>query len=306
MSTARTIALVPTLAAFLLVAWSRDVSQIAASFNLDLLLILALLALPLVALLTDAADPAAAHSLRLAMHKLLAQLPLAFTVLAAALAAGSLNLFTISLQQSAGVHRWLAFHDPFNLFAFYLSILIVHGILKARPAMEVPYRYAESPPAPPHIPFANASLFLLCAVQTSLWLGAWYDPFGVVCHLEHLSHDAAIGPAAVTNPPIAAAANALGLLVFLGKALGLLVLQKSMARHLPRYRFAELLPLIEKILLPASVFNFLAAAAYFWLIEPLLKFQNITQAGLAILGLSFPLALGLALWYGRLTTKPAP
>jgi NADH:ubiquinone oxidoreductase subunit H len=305
MSTARTLSLAPFLAAFLLIPWSRDLSQLADSFDLGLLLILALLALPPLTLLLDTtnpAEPATASALRAALQKLLAQLPLAFTVLTAALATGSFNLFTIAFGQAGAIHRWLAFHDPFNLVAFALSILILHGTLQSRPALEAPYRETHPQEKRRYIPFAKAPLLLLCALQTALWLGAWYDPFGIVWHLERISHDTGVGPA-IIRPGIAIAANLLGLLVFLSKSLLLVALQNALARNLPRYRLTELFPLLHKMILPGSLLNFLAAAAFLWLWEPLLKLQNVTQIVLAVVGVLIPTILTFAVVYSRLSAK---
>jgi len=204
------------------------------------------------------------------------------------------------------IHRegypFIALFAAVNLLAFLLSLIVLHGALKSRPAMEAPYRSVDPEAPPSYTPFANASAFLLCALQTSLWLGAWYDPFGIVWHLERISHDTGVGPA-VTNPTVAIVANAVGLLIFLCKALLLSAFQNALARNLPRYRLAELFPLLHKVLLPASVFNFLAAVAYLWLCEPLLKLQNITQIALAIVGAVVTLVSIPAMLYARVSAK---
>ncbi len=137
-----------------------------------------------------------------------------------------------------------------------------------------------------------AAMFVVSGIQTSLWLGAWYDPFGIVHHLEKMSHSSATGGVeTITHWKLAILANVLGVGIFVGKSYLLVFVQIWLRWTLPRLRIDQVLYVCVKVLLPLSCFNLLAAAVYLWLTEPLLNFQRVVQIILAGFGVLLMLAL---------------
>jgi NADH-quinone oxidoreductase subunit H len=279
----RYLTLAPSVAGFLFLAPARDLSQLAESFNVAALFILAVLAPQLLAiLLTDEPTPV---TFRHALQKITFQLPLALALLTPLLALSSFNLLTISLQQSESFSHWQVFHDPFNAAAFLLAMIGVQGTLGQRPQGA---RIMNMP-----------MVLLLSALVTSLFLGGWYDPFGIISHLESVSHEGQ----GISSWPLAVLANALGVICFVAKILVLTGIHQSLARNLPRYRLDEVLQLNLRLLLPAAAFNILSAAAYLWLTEPLRNLQLIIQIILTLIGTGFGLVLAVSILYARRSNK---
>jgi NADH-quinone oxidoreductase subunit H len=275
------LSIIPACAAFVFLAFARDLSPIASELSAGILIIAAL-AIP-AWLVTRPTHPAA---LPRNLQLIALQLPLLIAILTTATTAGSLNLVEISLAQSAGPQHWLLFHNPFNAFAFLLAFV----------CMQLTLRRSDTG----HIQvLRNAPFILLAALVTTLWLGAWYDPFTLVTHLENASHD----NHQITNAPLAIAAGAAGLFAFLAKIFLLLALHQYIAKNLPRYRLDELLPLSLKALIPAAVCNLLLAAAYLWLMEPLPKLQHTIQIAIALLIAVLSLVLASAVLYAALSRK---
>src|SRR5262249_10882200 len=130
------------------------------------------------------------------------EIPLGLSILCAVMVAGTLNLFDVSLLQAAGLHKWLVFHDPFNMLAFVLYYIAGLASCKRAP-FDLPESESELV-AGYHTEYSGmrfalfffaeyAAMFVVSGIQTSLWLGAWYDPFGLVAHLEAMRFDAAGG-----------------------------------------------------------------------------------------------------------------
>jgi len=109
-----------------------------------------------------------------------------------------------------------------------------------------------------------AAMFVVSAIQVSLWLGAWYDPFGLVAHLEGLRY---AGDGSV-NWKYMVLANGLGVGMFMLKSFALVYVQIWIRWTLPRMRIDQVLHLCVKVLLPLACVNLLGAAFYLWLTEP--------------------------------------
>ena len=127
-----------------------------------------------------------------------AMIPAGIAIVTTVMAAGSVDLREISLLQAGGWHRWLAFHDPFSLIG--CGLCFVAGLVGV---YRDPYIVHSSPMSR----IAGRGLmWMLAAAMATLWLGACYDPFGLVKHLVQLSHSGS----GVSNWNVALIADVLG------------------------------------------------------------------------------------------------
>jgi NADH:ubiquinone oxidoreductase subunit H len=140
-------------------------------------------------------------------------------------------------------------------------------------------------------------MFVVSAIQISLWLGAWYDPFGLVAHLESLRFH----PDGSVHWSYMIAANAAAAAVFIAKTAALVFFQMWLRWTLPRLRIDQVLHLCIKVLLPLACFNLLGAAATLWLIDPLPRVQLTLQISLAALSTLLLLALFAVVLHAFLT-----
>ena len=228
------------------------------------------------------------HHARRIFHRataLLYAVALGLSLLTAVMVAGATDIRMLAWQQAQGAHRWLLFHDPFNMAACLLYFAA--SLICCR------YSHLTKNFPPFQSPPRRALAFLLCTVQAILWLGAWYDPFGLLLRLQE-SHSAA--------PLIFALAAAL---VLTAKTLVLMALQTLARRSLPEWPAHQLDDAAVRILLPLGCGDLMAAAAYLWLVEPLADFQKNMRIVLACLGLVGTFAILIFIVSRRHGPKPA-
>ena len=130
----------------------------------------------------------------------------------------------------------------------------------------------------------------MAGIQTSLWLGAWYDPFGIVNYLEGMRF---FGDGSI-HWSYMVGANVLGATMFIGKSVLLVFVQIWLRWTLPRLRIDQVLFMCIKVLLPVAMLNLLGAAIYLWITDPvqaggglnenLVLFERIMRVVLAALG----------------------
>lgn len=306
------LAFAPALAAFLFVPWAKDLSALTASLNVGVFFLLAVLGVEVLGVILAGWASnnkwSVYGAMREACQMVSYEIPLGLSILCAVLVAGSLNLYEISLRQSGGFPHWFLFHDPFNMLAFGIYYIAALASCKRAP-FDLPESESELV-AGYHTEYSGirfsffffaeyAAMFVVSAIQVSLWLGAWYDPFGIVAHLETLRYDTA--GAIHWNDMLLA--NALGAAVFIAKAAVLVFVQMWLRWTLPRLRIDQVLHLCIKVLVPVACFNLLGAAACLWLIDPLPRVQMILQIVLACVAVGIVALLALVVLHAFLTRE---
>jgi len=137
-------------------------------------------------------------------------------------------------------------------------------------------------------------MFLVSGIQVALWLGAWYDPFGIVLGVENASRNAA---GDITSWKLALLANILGVTVFIIKGYLLMYLQIWIRWTLPRIRIDQVLYMCMKVLLPLACVNLLGAAVYMWITDPLPMVKLVVTIALTAIGVLLVLgATGALAW----------
>ncbi len=302
------LAFAPVFAAFLALPWSRDLSGLTRHFGVGVFFILAMLGLEVLGVILAGWSSnnkwAIYGAMREACQMVSYEIPLGMSIVCCVLVAGSLNLYAIARVQHSGITAWLAFHDPFNFAAFFVYYIAALASCKRAP-FDLPESESELV-AGYHTEYSGlrfsifffaeyAAMFVVSAIQTTLWLGAWYDPFGIVRGLENASR----GPQGVISLPLAIVANGAGLAVFLLKTAGLMYSQMWIRWTLPRLRIDQVLYLCMKVLLPLAFINLLGAATYAWLVDAhrLPVVQRVVEIGLAVAGCGIVLTVvSMAAW----------
>jgi NADH-quinone oxidoreductase subunit H len=287
------LAFAPALAAYLFLAWSRDLSGLTGQVNAGVFFLLAVLGVEVIGVILAGWGSnnkwSVYGAMREACQMICYEIPLGLAIITAVLAAGTLNLLEISLLQRHGITHWLLFHDPFNALAFVLYYIAALASCKRAP-FDLPESESELV-AGYHTEYSGmrfsffffaeyAAMFVVSGIQTTLWLGAWYDPFGIVGHFESLR----VTADGTIVWPYMIAANALGATVFIGKAFLLVYVQIWLRWTLPRLRIDQVLYLCIKVLLPLACVNLVGAASYQWLTEPMPLVQRTVQTTLTVLG----------------------
>lgn len=316
------LAFAPAFSAFLCLAWSKDLSGLTSSLNVGVFFLLAILGVEVLGVIMAGWGSnnkwSVYGAMREACQMVSYEIPLGLAIICAVMVAGTLNMYEISLLQSQGFHTWLLFHDPFNFIAFILYFIASLASCKRAP-FDLPESESELV-AGYHTEYSGirwslfffaeyAAMFVVAGIQTSLWLGAWYDPFGIVNYFEVHSY-AADG---AKNWNYLIAANALGAGMFITKSVLLVCVQMWLRWTLPRLRIDQVLFMCVKVLLPLGLLNLAAAAVYLWLIDPalpgqaggaggglnnsLVTIQFIVQIVLAVLGTAILAAIvGVVAW----------
>lgn len=309
------LAFVPAFAAFLCLAWSRDLSGLTSTLNAGVFFLLAILGIEVVGVILAGWASnnkwSVYGAMREACQMVSYEIPLGLSIICAVLVAGTLNMYDMSLQQGAGLHKWLIFHDPFNFVAF-----IVYYIAALASCKRAPFDLPESESelvSGYHTEYSGirfsffffaeyAAMFLVSGIQVSLWLGAWYDPFGIILALENASRNAA---GEITNLKLAALANILGAGVFIAKGYLLMYIQIWLRWTLPRIRIDQVLYICVKVLLPLACVNLLGAALYLWLTDTMPIVRLVVTVILAIIGVLLVAGgIGAIIW--ACIVKPSP
>lgn len=310
------LAFAPAFAAFMFLAWSRDLSGLTASINSGVFFLLAILGIEVLGVILAGWGSnnkwSVYGAMREACQMVSYEIPLGLAIITAIMVAGTLNIYQMSLLQGGGLHTWLVFHDPFNFVAFILYYIAALASCKRAP-FDLPESESELV-AGYHTEYSGmrfsffffaeyAAMFVVSGIQVSLWLGAWYDPFGLVRYLESQ------GAAGVwTGWTIAA--NALGAAVFVLKASLLVYVQMWLRWTLPRMRIDQVLHMCVKVLLPLACVNLLGAAFWLWLVDPAVSpafatVALVVQIILTVLGVLIVLAALALIAYAWITRDKA-
>ncbi len=179
------------------------------------------------------------------------EIPLGLSVVVAVMTAGTLNLVRLGLMQGGGLHTWLVFRNPFVLLSFVLYFIAGLASNKRAP-FDLPESESELV-AGYHTEYSGlrfslfflaeyAGMFVVAAIQTGVFLGAWNDPLGLVGKWHAAAHTGA----SITLINAAAAS------IFLGKCTLLVVVQMWVRWTLPRPRIDQVLYVCIKVLLPMA------------------------------------------------------
>ncbi len=192
------------------------------------------------------------------------EIPLGISIIVAVMAAGTLNLVQLGHVQAGGIHTWLIFRNPFTFLAFFVYFVASLASNKRAP-FDLPESESELV-AGFHTEYSGlrfsffffaeyASMFVVGAIQTALFLGGWNDPFGIVgyYHQKWTAEDFTFGLVAL---------NAVAAGIYTAKALLVVWVQMWLRWTLPRPRIDQVLYACVKVLLPAACVLLLGAAIW--------------------------------------------
>src|SRR5438309_7986828 len=110
------------------------------------------------------------------------------------MAAGTLNMVKLGQLQGGGIQTWLIFKNPFVFFSFFCYFVASLAANKRAP-FDLPESESELV-AGFHTEYSGlrwsffffaeyGAMFIVGAIQTTLFLGGWHDPFGLLGYLYH-------------------------------------------------------------------------------------------------------------------------
>ena len=193
-------------------------------------------------------------------------IPLGLSIIVGVMAAGTMNLVDLGLQQGGGVHTWVVFRNPFVLCAFFVYFVASLASNKRAP-FDLPESESELV-AGYHTEYSGmrfaffffaeyAAMFVVGGVQVALFLGGWNDPFGLIgYYYSRFAQD----PAAHARGLVLLNVAACG--VFVLKVLVVVFVQMWLRWTLPRPRIDQVLYACVKVLLPAACALLLGGALW--------------------------------------------
>lgn len=194
------------------------------------------------------------------------EIPMGLAIMVGVMAAGTMNMVELGHLQGGGIHTWIIFRNPF-VFAASLVYFIASLASNKRAPFDLPESESELV-AGFHVEYSGmrfaffffaeyAAMFVIGAIQASLFLGGWNDPFGIVgYYYSHFSAD----PIAHRNGLILLNFAAAG--IFVVKVLMLVFVQMWLRWTLPRPRIDQVLYACVKVLLPAACVLLLGGALW--------------------------------------------
>jgi NADH-quinone oxidoreductase subunit H len=195
------------------------------------------------------------------------EIPLGIAIIIGVMTAGTLNLVQLGQLQCGGIHTWIVFRNPF-VFAAFAVYFIASLAASKRAPFDLPESESELV-AGYHTEYSGmrftlfffaeyAGMFVIAAIQTTLFLGAWNDPFGLIglAH-HHLQFDSATPK---LLPVLALNIVAAGVFIF--KCVVLILVQMWVRWTFPRPRIDQVLYVCIKVLLPLACLLFLGAALW--------------------------------------------
>ncbi len=217
------------------------------------------------------------------------EVPMAICVLVPVIVTGSMNLSTISRQQTGFIYEWLIFHDPFTFCAFWTYFICATAQCK-----RAPFDLAEAESelvAGFHTEYSGlrwsfffmaeyGAMFAVSGIAVLLFLGGWHTGFTPF----DLSDSGALGWVG----------NVFNVMVFIVKAWILVFVQMWVRWSLPRLRIDQVMMTCLKYLLPISCFLLLGVSL--WQVTLNLTWFKYPMAALWIL-------LFLSMLFKAFTTK---
>jgi NADH-quinone oxidoreductase subunit H len=193
------------------------------------------------------------------------EIPLGISIIIGVMTAGTLNMLDLGHMQGGGLHTWLVFRNPFAFLAFFVYFIASLASNKRAP-FDLPESESELV-AGFHTEYSGlrwsffffaeyGAMFIVAAIQSTLFLGAWQDPFGI---LGNLYHRATAGP---VDTGLVIAVNVIGAAVVSAKCLTLIFVQMWLRWTLPRPRIDQVLYACVKVLLPLACVLLLGATLW--------------------------------------------
>jgi NADH-quinone oxidoreductase subunit H len=206
------------------------------------------------------------------------EIPLGLSIIIGVMAAGTLNMVRLSEMQGGGIHTWMIFNSPFAMAAFAVYFIASLASNKRAP-FDLPESESELV-AGYHTEYSGmrfaffffaeyAAMFVVAAIQVSLFLGGWHDPLGILgwAYAKYrLAYDA--HPTLTAAAPLLAV-NAIGAVIFVAKCVVIIFVQMWMRWTLPRPRIDQVLYTCVKVLFPLSCVLLLGTALWQLLIAPM-------------------------------------
>jgi NADH-quinone oxidoreductase subunit H len=191
------------------------------------------------------------------------EVPLGLSIIIGVMTAGTLSLVRLGEIQGGGLQTWLAFRNPFTLGAFVVYFVASLAANKRAP-FDLPEGESELV-AGYHTEYSGlrfslfffaeyAGMFVVAAIQTTLYLGGWNDPFGLIGYWHQRIAGGPVGPLLVLNLVAAA--------VFVAKCSLLVLVQMWVRWTFPRPRIDQVLYACVKVLLPMACALLLGAAVW--------------------------------------------
>jgi NADH-quinone oxidoreductase subunit H len=235
------------------------------------------------------------------------EIPLGVSIICGLLVAGTLNLMELSYLQGGGIQDWFIFHNPFVFLAFGVYFVASLASNKRAP-FDLPESESELVSGF-HTEYSGlrwsffffaeyAGMFIVGAIQSILFMGAWNSPLGAYDPVYMLiGYDPATAGAAYFSGAVSAAsgpqpiAEAMGIgmgaagLIVLNcyaafwlvlKTMTVIFVQMWVRWTLPRIRIDQVLYTCVKVLLPASLILMGGTAVWVWLVP---QAAPVTVAG---------------------------
>jgi len=172
------------------------------------------------------------------------EIPLALACIPVVMLTGSLNMNDIVVNQQGGIWNWYLFHDPFLFVAFLLYFIASIAEVNRGP-FDMPETESELV-AGYHVEYTGmrfaffflaeyANLFLVSCIATAVFLGGWHP---------------IAGPVVLPG------------LVFVIKAVLLVLLQMWVRWTLPRLRVDQLMHTCWKVMVPLALICVLGAGIW--------------------------------------------
>lgn len=266
------LANISVFATLVLLPFSRDWVAVAA--DISLFILLALMSLEVMGIVLAGYSSGSKWSLfggmREAAQMVSYEIPLALCVLVPIVAVGSLNLVVIGEAQLGWFFpNWFLFHSPFAFAAFF-----VYFTVATAGAKRAPFDLAEAESELVggfHTEYSSmrwiyfmlaeyAHMFVIGALAAVLFLGGWWTGLPFVDQLILGLRDA--GAAADGFSLSSYAANALGALIVLFKAVMMVNVQIWVRWTLPRLRIDQVMTTCLKYLIPISCGLFLGGVLW--------------------------------------------
>jgi NADH-quinone oxidoreductase subunit H len=201
--------------------------------------------------------------LREACQMVCYEVPLGLSIIIGVMSAGTLSLVRLGEIQGGGLQTWIACRNPFALAAFIVYFVASLAANKRAP-FDLPEGESELV-AGYHTEYSGlrfslfffaeyAAMFVVAAVQTSLFLGGWNDPFGLIGYYHRRLAGGPVGPLL--------ALNVIAAVVFIAKCSLLVLVQMWVRWTFPRPRIDQVLYACVKVLLPLACVLLLGSALW--------------------------------------------
>jgi NADH-quinone oxidoreductase subunit H len=195
------------------------------------------------------------------------EIPLGISIIIGVMSAGTLNLVQLGNIQGGGIHTWIIFRNPFVLIAF-----IVYFVASLASNKRAPFDLPESESelvAGYHTEYSGmrftlfffaeyAAMFAVAGIQTTLFLGAWNDPFGLIGYGHNHLQSMGEHSHAVLNLIL----NVFAAGIFTFKCIMLMLVQIWVRWTFPRPRIDQVLYVCIKVLLPLAGLLMVGAALW--------------------------------------------